>query len=103
MRKLKFSIKRLREIGWSLWNPICLSQCPFDWCGEPYEDEYDTYLSRAAAMIHNGADDSKIVAYLYCIEAEYMGLTEEPISDEYRQKLAAVAFEIRKEVFPTLH
>ena len=54
-------------------------------------------------MIHNGADDSKIVAYLYCIEAEYMGLTEEPISDEYRQKLAAVAFEIRKEVFPTLH
>ena len=54
-------------------------------------------------MIHHGADDSKIVAYLYCIWAEHMGLIDEPNSDEYRQKIAAVAFAIRKELFPTPH
>ena len=41
-----FEIARLREIGWTLWDPIGLAPIRDD-C----DDEYDRYLLQMAAML----------------------------------------------------
>ena len=51
MKSPNFDIKRLREIGWKDWDPIGLGPPE-----EPFDDEYDSYLLRAAGAFWNGAD-----------------------------------------------
>ena len=48
--RAKFKLSRLREIGWSLWDPIGLSG--FE---GTLDDEYDSYLLQAAGRLWNGA------------------------------------------------
>ncbi len=64
-----FKLARLREIGWSLWDPIGLN----DLEGRP-DDEYDQYLLQAAAKIWSGAPENEVGAYLAIIQSDYMGL-----------------------------
>ncbi len=63
-----FKISRLREIGWTEWNPICLNRA------ESMEDEYDSYLLQAAGRLWNGETVDTVASYLADIEANHMGL-----------------------------
>lgn len=72
--RLEIDLHRLRDIGWSKWDPIGLLGIEGSWKGKPFEDEYDTYLLRAAGMLRNGCAQSDVVDYLFRIQTEYMGL-----------------------------
>lgn len=67
----KFDLSRLREIGWSKWDPIGLDD---DWRSAA-PDEYDTYLMRAAGMLFRGQPEEEAASYLLYIETDYMGLS----------------------------
>ena len=73
-------IRRLREIGWALWDPIGLSQMGDDlWKDDgPVADEYDRYLVSAAEQRLGGASLEQIADYLVTIEIEWMGLSPAP-------------------------
>jgi hypothetical protein len=62
-------LARLREIGWSLWDPIGLEDFRDD-C----EDEYDDYLLEAFARLQRGAEVEDVARYLMEVEATHMGL-----------------------------
>jgi len=73
----KIKLSRLREIGWSLWDPIGLrglSDC--DWQdGGACADEYDGYLLEAAGRLRRGEPTSEVIAYLVETETGHIGLT----------------------------
>jgi hypothetical protein len=70
----KIELSRLREIGWSLWDPIGLRQISDgDWqdggaCA-------DGYLLQAAGRLRRGEPASDVVAYLEDTETGDIGLT----------------------------
>ncbi len=64
---------RLREIGWTHWDPIGLA--PPD---ENCVDEYDSYMREAAVMLWTGASGSAAADYLAAIEKEHMGQGPRP-------------------------
>ena len=65
----KFTLSRLREIGWSQWDPIGLNDHE-DWP----EDEYGTYLMQAAGRLWRGVSEKDVADYLVDVEANYMGM-----------------------------
>lgn len=71
----KIKLSRLREIGWSEWDPIGLSQMGSDdWKdGGPCADEYDSYLLQVAGRLRRDEARENIVAYLEEIEMVHMG------------------------------
>jgi hypothetical protein len=74
-------LSKLRDIGWTLWDPIGLLPPNVSWNHEqcrPFVDEYDGYLRFAAARLRDGAAHGEVVDYLVTIETEYMGLSERP-------------------------
>ncbi len=74
----KIRLSRLRDIGWSLWDPIGLLDSECDWRNFNFADEYDTYLVKVAGMLRNGAPIGDAIEYLVRMETEHMGLTEVP-------------------------
>tara|TARA_R110002124_G_scaffold22412_5_gene84663 strand:+ start:295 stop:624 length:330 start_codon:yes stop_codon:yes gene_type:complete len=73
----KIKLSRLRDIGWSLWDPIGLLSTGELWTDEEnldFADEYDSYLLQAAAQLRRGIADAEVVSYLVQIESEHMGL-----------------------------
>jgi hypothetical protein len=72
----KIQLSKLREIAWSLWDPIGLLTHDSDWASTGFADEYDTYLIKVAGMLRNGEPLDDAVEYLIRIETEHMGLTE---------------------------
>jgi hypothetical protein len=69
-----FEVSRLREIGWSKWDPIGVGGLDDDWPA----DEYDAYLLQAAGQIWNGHSADEVADYLIQIETEHMGLDAVP-------------------------
>lgn len=72
----KIKLARLRDIGWSKWDPIGLLADGQKWDDEdcrPFADEYDSYLIQAAGKLRRGASEEDVVRYLVDIEANYMG------------------------------
>lgn len=69
----KFRLSRLREIGWSRWDPIGLSGLE----GTP-DDEYDGYLLDAAGRLWNGASAEDVTDYLVTVQLQHMGLSDAP-------------------------
>jgi hypothetical protein len=71
----KIKLSRLREIGWSHWDPIGLSQMGDDhWKdGGPCADEYDSYLLGVVSRLRRGEPASQAVSYLEEIEIDHMG------------------------------
>lgn len=67
-------LSRLREIGWSKWDPIGVGGPDHGWPA----DEYDSYLLQAAEQVWNGQSDDVVADYLVTIETEHMGLTAAP-------------------------
>lgn len=63
-----FNLFRLRDIGWTEWNPISLERA------ESADDEYNAYLLQAAGRLWNGQSEEAVAAYLAHIEANHMGL-----------------------------
>lgn len=73
------SLSRLRDIGWSLWDPIGLMPEGWNWrddAASGFEDEYDHYLKSAAAKLRGGAPEAEVVNYLAHVEIDIMGLGE---------------------------
>lgn len=73
----KIKLSRLRDIGWSKWDPIGLLSDGQKWDDEdcrPFADEYDSYLLQAAGQLRRGAAEEDVESYLVDIEANYMGL-----------------------------
>jgi hypothetical protein len=68
-------LSRLREIGWSVWDPIGLSQMGGDhWKdGGACADEYDSYLLQVAGRLRRGEAIEDTVSYLEEIEIVHMG------------------------------
>lgn len=83
----EFKLSRLREIGWSCWDPIGLAYL-LDEGSDSAADEYDSYLLEAADKLWNGAAAGEVAAYLVQIEADHMGLGERQGS---RERAAATA------------
>lgn len=74
-------LSRLRDIGWSHWDPIGLLGLGERWHDESaksFADEYDTYLIAAAGMLRRGVPDHEVVVYLAEIETDHMAMTEQP-------------------------
>ena len=69
-----FQLSRLREIGWSKWDPIGVGGPDNDWLA----DEYDSYLLQAAGQLWHGGTDEAVADYLVKIETEHMGSTAVP-------------------------
>lgn len=82
-KALPISLDRLRELGWSLWDPIGLedSGCP--------RDEYDTYLWGLVSRLLHGASEDEAADYLVAMEARTIGLT--PRADTQGRAEALVA------------
>ncbi|MEP0963063.1 MAG: hypothetical protein ABJM90_10635 [Paracoccaceae bacterium] len=90
----KVSLSRIRDHGWSLWDPIGLLGEKGHFSGKwsdsknaRFADEYDRYLIDAAHQIRRGVPAQKVVDFLYDIEANYMGLGERETTRERAQAL----------------
>ena len=73
----KISLSRLRDIGWSKWDPIGLLGDGQKWNDEnclSFADEYDSYLLQAAGQIRRGATEDTVVSYLAEVETDHMRL-----------------------------
>lgn len=73
----KIRLSRLRDISWSVWDPIGLMGVGQNWQDKycrPFANEYDGYLLQAAGRLRRGETASDIAAYLADIEVEHMGL-----------------------------
>jgi hypothetical protein len=93
----KINIDRLREIGWSLWDPIGLNDTMGGWKGQPFENEYDTYLVRAAGMLRNRITHREVAEYLYFIETEHMGMASAARDAKIRANILIVVDAIAKD------
>ena len=85
-------LSRLRDIGWSNWDPIGLLSAGQSWDDEECQDsanEYDGYLIHAASQLRRGASETEVVDYLVQIEAEHMGFGERPNSRKRAQAVVA--------------
>ncbi len=78
----KTRLSRLRDVGWSVWDPIGLCRPGTSWQDDPGADEYDGYLLKVAGMLAQVASDSACVDYLVWVETEHMGLGERPDTRE---------------------
>ena len=67
----RFELSLLREIGWKIWDPIGLR----DFEGTP-DDEYDSYLLKAAGLLWNGSSEGQVTDHLVDVETEQMGLVD---------------------------
>ncbi len=68
-----FDLNRLRDIGWTHWDPIGLRAVRDD-C----DDEYDRYLTHIASHLWDGKNPVAAANYLVLVEAEHMGLGPHP-------------------------
>lgn len=73
----KVKLSRLREIGWSLWDPIGLRElCDGEWQkGGGCADEYDGYLLQVVGRLRRGESFADVSAYLEDSEVGHIGLT----------------------------
>ena len=72
-----FKLSRLRDTGWSQWDPIGLAGPNGSW-PEEAADEYESYLLRAAAKLWNGQSVCEVADFFVEIETDYMGLGTGP-------------------------
>jgi hypothetical protein len=67
-------LSRLRDIGWSEWDPIGLLAKGEPWKGVPFANEYDSYLLEAARRLGKDQSVEDAVEFLITIERDHMGL-----------------------------
>lgn len=90
----KLKLSRLRDIGWSIWDPIGLLGSEQSWGDEDclsFADEYDSYMMQAAGQLRRGVADADVAKYLVQIETEHMGLgSGRGILERAEQVVAAI-------------
>ena len=89
----RIRLSRLRDIGWSVWDPIGLLRADQDWQDAerlPFANEYDTYLLQAAGRLGRGDAAADVARYLATIQVEYMGL-DTPSQDALERAERVVA------------
>lgn len=64
-------LSRLREIGWSLWDPVGLGHGDGGLCA----DEYDSYLLQVVSRLRRGETHDAVAAYLEEMEISHLGLS----------------------------
>jgi hypothetical protein len=74
MHSQTLQLSRLRDIGWSLWDPIRLLAAGEAWDNQPFANEYDHYLLEAAGRLRCGWSIEDATDYLMRIERDHMGL-----------------------------
>ena len=84
------TLSHLRDIGFSIWDPIGLLPRGELWDGHPAAGEYDSYLACAAGMLRDGRSDSECAAYLARIETDHIGLGRARLDDAVRRALDTV-------------
>ena len=85
----KIRLSRLRDIGWTHWDPIGLLDKGDTWDHKSYADEYDCYLIQAAGKLRRDAPINEVVDYLIWVEAEHMGLGTHPTQEERAERVVA--------------
>ena len=98
----KIRLSRLRDIGWTLWDPIGLMPSHLKWDDEgnlSFADEYDSYLIYVAGQIRRGVIDSEVTNYLIKIETEHMGLPDGGIRTRKRAESVVAAIRADKMVW----
>ncbi|WP_371228304.1 hypothetical protein [Roseovarius sp. 2305UL8-3] len=90
----QIKLSRLRDIGWKLWDPICLLAPGGPFAGRwddddniSFADEYDSHLVAAASQLRRGACREQVVNYFIEIEINNMALRENSTT---RERAAAV-------------
>lgn len=80
----KVNLSRLREIGWSFWDPIGLREISGDdWRdGGACADEYDGYLLQVVGRLWHGEAPAAVAAYLEDTETGHIGLTRNNTTTE---------------------
>ena len=72
----RIKLSKLRDIGWTLWDPIGLldpESRPGRWDDEAnlsFADEYDSYLIAAASQLRRGTPRDEVIAFLVEIETD---------------------------------
>ncbi|MGI9352142.1 MAG: hypothetical protein ACR2O3_11305 [Rhizobiaceae bacterium] len=97
----KLKLSRLRDIGWSIWDPVGLLGSGQNWDDEdclPFADEYDSYMMQAAGQLRRGAPDADVTMYLVQIETEHMGIVSRRDALERAEKVVA-AIRADKEIW----
>lgn len=72
-------LAKLRDIGWTLWDPIGLLPPEGEWgdcANRSFADEYDQYLIAAASKLRKGVPREEVVAYLLRVEKDSIGTSE---------------------------
>lgn len=87
LQRPKIRLSRLRDIGWSAWDPIGLLEENESWEDVSYADEYDSYMLRAAGMLRREEPKNSVIDYLVAIETDHMGLS---FSDNARERATEV-------------
>ncbi|MBT8155534.1 hypothetical protein KMP13_17010 [Epibacterium ulvae] len=87
--------EKARELAWTLWDPIGLSEIMGGWKGQPFEDEYDRYMSQAIKMRQHGDSIQDVVTYFLWVEIDHMGLGSGRADQNARAlQLATAVFEL---------
>lgn len=68
----KLKLSRLRDIGWAKWDPLHLLEPGDTPDGEPFENQYDSYLINAAGQLRRNTPVEDVVRYLVQIESTHM-------------------------------
>jgi hypothetical protein len=88
-------LSRLRDIGWTEWEPIGLLPVGDAWESYPeFADEYDRYLLEAASRLLRDWSVSDATDYLMLIASEHMGLGP-PCDSSARNRAEAPANAIK--------
>lgn len=72
-RPIQLQLFRLRDIGWTEWDPIGLRHSE-GWEADPSADEYDSYLVEVAGALIRGVSPAQVIDRLVWVESEHMGL-----------------------------
>ena len=66
--------RKLRDLGFGIWDPIGLLDAGETWEGQPFCDEYDHYLATISARLYRRQTEKKIAEWVVKVEAEDMSL-----------------------------
>src|SRR5262245_61143355 len=81
----RIRLSRLRQIGWSVWNPLNIDLPDQQAWRQVNIAEYDNHLLHIACLLSKGGTQSEAVAYLRSVAEEYPCPS---LSDETRRQAA---------------
>ena len=96
-KRPKFKLSRLREIAWTVWDPIGLREIVGGWEGSDAADEYDGYMLKVVGLLVNGGRHEEAVESLLRSEDDIMGMGVRPGMRERASKTVEAVSDYLKE------